>query len=67
MPASAPPERPEKRLPENVIVLEHTCSLPEHQPIMDSKCAFCRQLWAKEQEAAQDAVLCRQRPPRVIT
>jgi hypothetical protein len=64
IPAAEPPE---KRRPENVIVLEHTCSLPEHQPIVDSKCAFCRQLWVKERERAEDAALCHQRPPRVVT
>jgi hypothetical protein len=61
------PEPIEKRRPENVIVLEHACSLPEHQPIVDSKCAFCRQLWVKERERAEDAALCHQRPPRVVT
>jgi hypothetical protein len=53
--ATALEERPEKRRPENVVALEFTCSLPEHQPIVDSKCAFCRQLWVKAQEAAEDA------------
>jgi hypothetical protein len=59
--------QPEQRRPENVIVLEHTCSLPEHQPIVDSKCGFCRQLWAKERERAEDEALRHQRPPRVVT
>jgi hypothetical protein len=48
---------PAERRPENVIVLEHTCALPEHRPVVDSRCGFCRQLWAKQQESAEDEQL----------
>lgn len=39
----------------------------ECTPIVDSACCFCRQLWAKNLEAAQDEALRAQRPPQVIT
>lgn len=53
-----PPEREKK-----VLVIEPPHS-GDHQPIADSKCGFCRQLWAKVEE---DKLLCYQRPPRVVT
>jgi hypothetical protein len=65
---SAPKPAPTKeRRPENVIVLDQACTLPEHRPIVDSKCGFCRKLWAEAQEAARDEALRAQRAPQVVT
>jgi hypothetical protein len=60
------PELPEQRRPKNVLVLE-PAHPGEHQPIADSKCGFCRQLWADAKEQALDEALRHQRAPRVVT
>jgi hypothetical protein len=51
----------------NVAVLESSCKLPEHRPIVDSKCGFCRKLWQERQRANEDELLRVQRPPQVVT
>jgi hypothetical protein len=61
IPAAEPPRRPE-----NLLVLEPVHD-GDHQPVQDAKCAFCRQLWVKQREAAEDARLRHQRPPQVLT
>jgi hypothetical protein len=66
-PRPAPPEpAPQPRRPENVLVLEPPHQ-GDHQPIADSKCGFCRQMWADAKEQALDEKLRGQRPPQVVT
>ena len=70
-PTPQPESAPKAAEPDltNVTVLESSCKLPEHRPVVDSKCPWCRQLWAKQQEAALDAELRRSDygRPKVIT
>jgi hypothetical protein len=61
------PEEVVEAVETNVTALRASRHSGEHHPIVDSKCAFCRQLYSREREAAKDEALRHQRPPRAVT